>query len=97
MKILAIQKEVPGVDPRDITEVLLRDEAIAAYNLYLEGIFREIYFRYDKDSAIIILENDSIEEARKSLYRLPLVKENLIDFDLIPLRAYPGFKRLFKE
>jgi hypothetical protein len=26
---------------------------------------------------------------------LPFVREGLIAFDLIPLRAYPGFERLF--
>jgi hypothetical protein len=31
-----------------------------------------------------------------ALATLPLVSQGLIDFDLIPLRPYPGFARLFK-
>jgi len=30
------------------------------------------------------------------LNTLPLVKEGLITFELIPLKAYPGFERLFE-
>ena len=40
---------------------------------------------------------EKIEEAKKKLYELPLVKNGLIKFELIPLRAYPGFERLFKK
>ena len=28
---------------------------------------------------------------------LPLVAAGLIDFDLVPLKPYPGFARLFRE
>jgi len=31
------------------------------------------------------------------LATLPLVKEGLITFEIIPLAAYPGFSRLFEN
>jgi hypothetical protein len=46
---------------------------------------------------VLVLECASVEEARDALDTLPLVKTGLIAFDLIPLRAYPGFARLFAD
>ncbi|MDQ1289943.1 MAG: hypothetical protein QG622_3509 [Actinomycetota bacterium] len=43
------------------------------------------------------METDSPEAARTALRRLPLVRAGLIDFEIIPLRAYPGFARLFED
>jgi hypothetical protein len=41
-------------------------------------------------------ECESTEEAKLILSTLPLAREKLIDVEVIPLRAYPGFERLFK-
>jgi hypothetical protein len=38
-----------------------------------------------------------VPAARRVLETLPLVKHNLITFELIPLTAYPGFARLFAD
>jgi hypothetical protein len=46
---------------------------------------------------VLILECADIEEAREVLNTLPLVKEGLITFDVIPLVPYPGFSRLFAD
>ena len=59
-------------------------------------MIRELYFRVDRPEAVLVLESDSLEDARAALATLPLVSQGLIDFDLIPLRPYPGFARLFK-
>jgi hypothetical protein len=36
-----------------------------------------------------------LEDAKKALDTLPLVKAGLISFELMPLVPYPGFARLF--
>ncbi len=74
----------------------VEDEAMAVWALYKKHFIRELYFRKDKSSAILMLECESVEEAEKTLARLPLVKEKLIYFEIIPLVAYPGFERLFR-
>jgi muconolactone delta-isomerase len=94
MKILAIGKDVEGASPEDFTPHL-KAEAQKVWELHQENIIREIYFRQDESSAVLILECDNLEEAKKILETLPLVKENLIEFELIPLIPYPGFARLF--
>lgn len=72
-----------------------KEEAGKVWELYQAGIVRGMYFRTDRDEAILVLESTSLEEARQTLHELPFVREKLIDFDLVPLKAYPGFERLF--
>jgi len=95
MKILAIENEYEGKSSDDF-KPYLKDEAMTVWGLYKENFIREIYFRKDKTSAVLMLECESVEEAEKTLAELPLVKERLIYFELIPLVAFPGFERLFK-
>ena len=95
MKILAIEKEFAGKTAEDF-QPLLEAEAIRVWELYKEGIIREIYFRANRTSAVLILECENLEEAIEKLSTLPLVQEDLIYFDFIPLAPYPGFERLLK-
>jgi len=95
MKILAIENEYDGKSSDDF-KPYLKDEAMLLWEFYKKSFIRELYFREDKNSAILILESKSVEEAQKNLMELPLVKEKLIYFEIIPLVAYPGFERLFQ-
>jgi len=95
MKVLALEREVPGVTDDRFTEGILEAEARKAWGLYQSGVLRELYFSADKHEAVLVLESASVEDARSQLAELPLVRAGLIDFQLIPLRPYPGFERLF--
>jgi len=70
-------------------------EARKAWELHQSGIVRELYFSADKDEAVLVLECDSADEARRQLAELPLMRAGLIDSQVIPLVAYSGFERLF--
>ncbi len=94
MKILAIEKEFEGKTSGDF-QPYLKDEARSVWDLYKHNFIREVYFRADQSSAVLILESESVEEAKKTLAELPLVKKKLICFEFIPLVPYPGFERLF--
>ena len=95
MMILAIEREVPGVTEDEFRPHLMEEEAARVWELHQAGVFRELYFRQDQPSAVLMLECADIEEANEVLNTLPLVKEELIAFDIIPLIPYPGFSRLF--
>ena len=95
MKIIAIEEEISGTKSEDF-KPHLEAEALAVWHLYQQNKIREIYFRADKRSAVLILECPDLKEAEEILSTLPLVKKNLITFDIIPLVPYPGFERLFK-
>jgi len=94
MKILALEKEIPGVAD-DAFAPHLKAEALRAWELHQEGLLRELYFRADWPGAVLMLECRDLAHAREVLGTLPLMRKGLIDFDVIPLVAYPGFSRLF--
>ncbi len=96
MKILAMEKEMPGVLPDQFAQHL-KSEAIRAWSLYTSGALREMYFRQDRSEAVLVLECTDAEEAARLLDSLPLVKAGLICFDIIPLVPYTGFARLFAD
>jgi muconolactone delta-isomerase len=96
MKIIALEKDVPGVTAEQF-KPHLKAEAARAWELHQEGVIRELYFRDDARSAVLVLECADVREAWQILATLPLVQAGLIEFELIPLRAYPGFARLFAE
>ena len=96
MKILALEHELPAA----ATEAFERyrvEEAHKVWDLYQAGVFRELYFRADRNEAVLVLECASVEEAREILSTLPFVQNRLIAFEVIPLKAYPGFNRLFSN
>jgi len=95
MKILAIEKEIKNVAPEEFAKHA-KEEAKILWDLYQTGFVREFYFRADEDAAVLMLEADSTLVANEKLEKLPFVSNKLIDFELIPLKPYPGFERLFK-
>jgi len=94
MKILAIEKDIPGVS-WDNEVSLLKQEARHVFDLYLAGTLREIYFTENKN-AVLVLESKDTSEAEKLLESFPLVKSGNIKFDLMELRPYHGYERLMK-
>ena len=95
MKILALEKEIPNTSPEGFGPYL-KAEAARVWELYKSGQLREIYFRGNRNEAVLILECTNVEEANQLLDTLPLVQAGLISFEVIPLVPYPGFERLFE-
>lgn len=96
MKILAIEKEIPGNSNNDYLPYM-KAEALRVWELYESEVIREIYFDKTMHNAVIIMECKDIEEARANLETLPLVKEGLIIFEYFALEPYTGFSRLFEQ
>ena len=84
MQILAIDKVPAGVTEEALAPHLPQEVA-QTLSLYLEDKIRAFYFRKDRPGVVFMMESESMEEARKILNQLPLVKEDLLDFDLIPI------------
>jgi len=95
MKMLALEREIPGVADDQFTPELLKTEAGKAWQLHMANVIREMYFSADKHEAVLVMECDSVEDAHRSLSELPLVCAGLIAFDVVPLTPYDGFSRLF--
>jgi muconolactone delta-isomerase len=95
MRILAVERSIPGVVGAQFTPELLVAEARRVWELYQAGTVRESYFRTDESSAVLMLECVDVSAAHEALASLPLVAAGLIEFEILPLRAYSGFGRLF--
>lgn len=94
MKILAIEKEIPGVDYSKFAPHITA-EALRAWELIQANVLREIYREQDAWRHVLVFECATLGEAQAALDSLPLVREGLIAFELIALGPYPGFARLF--
>jgi len=94
MKILALEHELPNAAEEQFQEYA-KDEARQVWALVQAGMVRESYFRVDRSEAVLVLECPSVDEAWEVLSTLPFVQSGLITFELIPLKAYSGFERLF--
>lgn len=95
MRILALARDVPGT-PFDAFAPHLDAEAFRVWELCRAGLLREMYFRASRRDAVLFLECADEAEARDALASLPLVREGLITFEVIPLVPYDGFARLFR-
>ncbi len=96
MKVMAFERAGTSLWPEQATsDRLLVAEAKQVWQLQQAGVIREIHFRADRSDAVLVLECRDEAEARSTLAALPLVKERLIDFDVVALRPYSGLARLF--
>jgi muconolactone delta-isomerase len=96
LKILAIEHEFPNAS-EEAFHRLAKAEASRVWELYQQGVIRELYFRADRSEAVLMLECPDVASAQEVLRTLPLVSNKLIEFEIIPLKAYPGFARLFGD
>jgi hypothetical protein len=96
MKVLALGRDLVADDDPRFAE-LRAAEAQAVWELTQADVLREVYFRADLPAAVLVFEVADVAAARAAIDRLPFMAAGLIDFDLVPLRPYPGFARLFRE
>lgn len=96
MRVLALERELPGMTAAQFAPHL-RSEAARVWELVQADVIRDIYFRADQSTAVVLLECADLDAARAILSTLPLVQAGLIEFDLLPLIPYSGLARLFSE
>jgi hypothetical protein len=97
MKIIAFDKIKLAPEEMGKITPLLQAEAKHAWELYKEGKFRELYFRADHPGAVIVLECENVDEAKKLMEDLPLVKAGYIEFEYIPVGPFTPFEGLFAK
>ena len=93
--VLVLLTPRQGVTPQQIMAVI-PSEIRATVKLYLDGKIREWYSRGDGKGVIFLIDAKTEDEARAIMETLPLVKEQLMDHEyipvgpLMPLRALVG-------
>jgi uncharacterized protein (UPF0261 family) len=96
MQFLLLAHIVEGT-PDDRIAPLLKDESLRAWELHAAGLFRSLLSRTDKRGVVGMLEAADLAAATKAIESLPLVKAGVLATEIIPLKPYVGFERLFAK
>ena len=83
MKVFAIASIPPTIAPAYIQKHL-PNEVPATLRLYLEGKIEQFWFR-ENAGPIFLMNVESVEQAKATLDALPLVAENLMRYELLPV------------
>jgi hypothetical protein len=96
MRILVLPKLHPGVSVEEL-QPHVTAEIQAVWQLYAQGICRELYARADRPGGtVLVVEAPTVEAAQEAIATLPLVERHLLDLDLIPLAPFTQLTRLFQ-
>lgn len=96
MRVLAMSYDNPNIS-WDGKEEVLRKEAEFVWRLNQRDIIRDIWFTEPNKDAVLILECDSLNQAKEIINEFPLVKDGLISFNILQIIPYDGFERLFAK
>ena len=96
MKILVLAQRHADVSLEQMRPHF-KAEVEAVWRLYTQGIIREFYTRADNGGpAILAVESENVESAKRALAELPLVEMKMLDLDLIPLAPFRNLDHLFQ-
>ena len=83
-EVMVIVTPKQGVTRQQITNVMPA-EIRATVKLYLDGKIRQWYSKGDGRGVILLLNAKTVDEAHAIMDTLPLTKENLTDYEYIPV------------
>jgi hypothetical protein len=96
MKVLAVVCLAASADMSEVRSHL-RDELRGSWTLFSENIIREAYLTDDPARIVFVLEAENLSAAEAHLKTLPLVKSGSFTLQLIELRPFVNWERLFGE
>jgi hypothetical protein len=97
VKVLAIGHPRSGVRWED-TAPYVGVQARSVWEQYETDQVREFYLRADhQPGVVLVLECDAVTEAERLVAAIPMSEADLLDFEVIPLRPYIGFRELFRD
>jgi hypothetical protein len=97
VKVLAIGHPQSGVRWEHIAPYV-GEQARSVWERYEIDQVREFYLRADhQPGAVLVFECDDVPEAERLVATLPMAEAGLLDFELIPLRPFMGFRALFED
>ncbi len=83
-RVLAIGA-VKGHPSPDDVRALMPAEVEATVALYLEGKLDQWYVRKDANGVVFLFNSGSVEEVESWMADLPLVKQDVLEFQFIPI------------
>jgi hypothetical protein len=96
MQFLVIAKVVEGT-PMEKVFPFIKDEAAKVWEYYAADAVRSSYYIADMSGAVLMLEVPNLEAAQKFVAELPMVQNNILNVEIIPLKPYTGTESLFAK
>jgi hypothetical protein len=96
MQFLVIARIAKGT-PSEKVLPYIKPEAEKVWEYYKTDFVRSIYYIADMSGAVMMLEADSLDTVRSSVDRFPMAENNLLDFEIVPLKPYAGIEALFAK
>jgi len=97
VKVLAIGRPQSGVRWEHIAPYV-GEQARSIWERYESDQVRELYLRADhRPGVVLVLECADMREAERLVASLPIAEAELLNFEIIPLRPYIGFRELFRD
>ncbi|HLH96335.1 MAG TPA: dimeric alpha+beta barrel [Xanthobacteraceae bacterium] len=96
MKILALIGIARGASIETI-RAEMANELKGSWQLFAAGVLREAYATAEPSRVIFVLEADDTAQAHEHLRKLPLVAAGLLSVELVQLRPFVNWSKLFSS
>ena len=94
MQFLVIARIAEGTSP-DKALPYVKSEAQKVWEYYAADVVRSIYYLADMSGAVLMLETDNLSTAREIVVKFPMAENNVLNFEILPLKPYTGIEALF--
>ena len=82
-----LEKVLPYVKP----------EAEKVWEFYSAEVVRSIYYIADMSGAVLTIEAENLENAQAIVAEFPMAREDILNFEILPLKPYTGLEALFTK
>ena len=96
MQVLVIVRIKPGT-PVEQALPFVTLEAAQAWEFYASEQIRQMYYIADRGGAVMLWEGESVESVTQEVNKLPMVKQGILDCEILPLKPYIGYASLFAQ
>ena len=98
MQFLVIARISKNTDTTpEQAEPYIKPEAEKVWEYYTTDVVRSIHYIADMSGAVLMLEADNLEAAKGIVAQFPMAKDNILNFDILPLKPYMGLETLFAQ
>ncbi len=94
MQFLAIARVSKDISPDQVL-AYVKPEAQKVWEYYAADVVRSIHYIADMSGAVLILEAENLSTAEEIVTQFPMAKNDILDFEILPLKPYSGLEALF--
>ena len=96
MQFLVIARIAEGTEPDKVLPYV-KPEAEKVWEYYAADVVRSIHYIADMSGAVLMLEADNLEAVTEIVGKFPMAENNVLDFQILPLKPYTGLEALFAQ